>query len=97
MKSSPMSKHMSEAQRLATRVLGRMDGFCWREQRASAADELAEAVLVLCKQAERWRRLAKNAKSIGAAPDYDEEAIRAALWALVDDVAAVGVVRKDGK
>jgi hypothetical protein len=36
---------------------------------------------------------AKTAKSVAAAPDYDEEAIRDALWAVVD--AALGAPECD--
>jgi hypothetical protein len=32
------------------------------------------------------RDLAKRARALAAAPDYDEDAIRDALWALVDAV-----------
>ena len=39
-------------------------------------------------QVEALRGKAKAAKSAAAAPDYDEEAIRDALWAVVDEALA---------
>jgi len=39
-------------------------------------------------QVEALREKAKTARAIAAAPDYDEEAIRAALWAVVDEALA---------
>lgn len=48
---------------------------------------------------ERLRELAKLARATSAAPDYDEEAIKAALWAAVDalDPAADVVEAAEGK
>jgi hypothetical protein len=42
-------------------------------------------------QVERMREAASRAKSVAAAPDYDEEAIRDALWAVVDLALAAAV------
>lgn len=57
-----------------------------RELGCASCAELA-AVL---EREQQLRDLAKSAKSVAAAPDYDEEAIRDALWALVDAVLAEG-------
>jgi hypothetical protein len=38
----------------------------------------------------RLRELAKNARAVAAAPDYDEQAIKDALWAVADAALASG-------
>jgi hypothetical protein len=50
----------------------------WIEYAEQLEREQAEAELA------RVRQLAKSARSVAAAPDYDEMAIRDALWAVVD-------------
>jgi hypothetical protein len=51
--------------------------------------DIAEAALAAALEREgRLTELAKQAKSQAASPDYDEEAIRYLLWALVDAVLA---------
>ena len=47
------------------------------------------------KATERLRQLARNARNAGAAPDYDELAIRSALWMLVDAVLPVASGRSE--
>jgi hypothetical protein len=55
------------------------------EGRAEDGDIVHDAFKLLSEQDE-LRELARSARNTAAAPDYDEEAIRDALWALVDAV-----------
>lgn len=52
-----------------------------------AADALAAAEQG-AEQLEEVQRLAKRARGFAAAPDYDEESIASALWAVVDAALA---------
>lgn len=56
---------------------------------------LARDVLALADALDAHREAAKAARFAAAAPDYDEEAIRGALWALVDLVLAADVDRRN--
>lgn len=51
---------------------------------------LARELARVQREAAALREAAKRAKSVAAAPDYDEEAIRDALWAVVDLALARG-------
>jgi hypothetical protein len=51
---------------------------------AADAEFLLAALRCERERADEMARLAKAAKSQAAAPDYDEEAIKDALWAVVD-------------
>lgn len=53
-----------------------------------AVDALAAELASVRADLEAMREAARRAKSIAAAPDYDEEAIRDALWAVVDAALA---------
>ncbi len=46
--------------------------------------EVALTLIEYANERDALRDLAKSARAIAAAPDYDEEAIRDALWAVVD-------------
>lgn len=76
----------TEAIREAIRQGASLDG---RDYDLGPWEAALAALATLEARVTRLAELAKTARSQAAAPDYDEEAIREALWALVD--AALGV------
>jgi hypothetical protein len=60
----------------------------WEDVVAESDIQLVREALENTIRTGRLRELAKRAKSQAASPDYDEEAIRYLLWALVDAVLA---------
>jgi hypothetical protein len=60
----------------------------WYPPMPQDAVKLARAHFKLLSEQGELRELARSARNTAAAPDYDEEAIRDALWALVDAVLA---------
>jgi ABC-type uncharacterized transport system fused permease/ATPase subunit len=73
---------------------GRSCSWCVESEEAQAAlAALLARIEELERAQERLRDLARRAQSQAAAPDYDEKAIRLALWKVVG--AALGSLGKD--
>lgn len=74
---------------MARYAIGRSHLYSRQKLVRGLRDLLAELARVQ-REAAELREAAKRAKSVAAAPDYDEEAIRDALWAVVDLALARG-------
>jgi hypothetical protein len=77
-----------EARRIAEEWIAFFEASPEHEAADDNAAIVARAYLKLLTEQDELRELARSARNTAAAPDYDEEAIRDALWALVDAVLA---------